>query len=214
MTVLITLVLPIGGDAGPFNLYSNTDGYVTPFATNISASALIAGYIAINVPEGTTVIRVQSVGVCTNFVNVSVNVLPTTTTTSSSSTTSTSTTAGPTTTTTSSSSTSTSSTSTSTSTSTSSTTTTTTTCACVNFDVVIGPIDIAASIVDVQYVNCAGDTTTTSSDVVTTFSICVQSGTVPLIYRETPPTSVVDSSVTITSECCTSPTTSTTTTGV
>ena len=214
MTILITLVLPTGGDAGPFNLYSNTDGYVAPFATNISASALIAGYIAINVPEGTTVIRVQSVGVCTNFVNVSVNVLPTTTTTSSSSTTSTSTTAGPTTTTTSSSSTSTSSTSTSTSTSTSSTTTTTTTCACVNFDVVIGPIDIAASIVDVQYVNCAGDTTTTSSDVVTTFSICVQSGTVPLIYRETPPTSVVDSSVTITSECCTSPTTSTTTTGV
>lgn len=209
MTVLITLVLPIGGDAGPFNLYSNTDGYVTPFATNISASALIAGYIAINVPEGTTTIRVQSVGVCTNFVNVQVNVLPTTTTTSSSSTTSTSTTAGPTTTTTSS-----SSTSTSTSTSTSSTTTTTTTCACVNFDVVIGPIDIAESIVDVQYVNCAGDTTTTSSDVVTTFSICVQSGTVPLIYRETPPTSVVDSSVTITSECCTSPTTTTTTTGI
>jgi len=79
---------------------------------------------------------------------------------------------------------------------------------------VIGPIDIAASIVDVQYVNCAGDTTTTSSEVVTTFSICVESGTVPLIFRETPPTSVVDSSVTITSECCTSPTTTTTTTGV
>jgi hypothetical protein len=79
---------------------------------------------------------------------------------------------------------------------------------------VIGPIDIAASIVDVQYVNCAGDTTTTSSDVVTTFTVCVKSGNIPLIYRETPPTSVVDSSITITSNCCTSPTTSTTTTGV
>jgi hypothetical protein len=116
MKVLITLVLPVGGDAGPFNLYSDTDGYVTPFATNISASALIAGYTVTNVPDGTTIIKVQSVGVCTNFVNVQVNVLPTTTTTSSSSTTSTSTTAGPTTTTTSSSSTSTSSTTTSTTT--------------------------------------------------------------------------------------------------
>lgn len=86
MTVLITLVLPVGGDAGPFNLYSDTDGYLVPFATNISASALIAGYTATNVPDGTTIIRVKSVGVCTNFVNVQVNVLPTTTTTSSSST--------------------------------------------------------------------------------------------------------------------------------
>jgi hypothetical protein len=81
MTILITLVLPPGGDAGPFNLYSNVDGYVAPFATNISASALIAGYTATNVPDGTTTIRVQSAGVCTNFVNVPVNVLPTTTTT-------------------------------------------------------------------------------------------------------------------------------------
>ena len=124
MTVLITLVLPPGGDAGPFNLYSDTDGYVVAFATNISASALIAGYTATNVPDGTTIIKVQSVGVCTNFVNVPVNVLPTTTTTSSSSTsstTTTSTTAGPTTTTTS------SSTSTSTTTTTATPTTTTTT---------------------------------------------------------------------------------------
>lgn len=213
MTILITLVLPPGGDAGPFNLFSNTDGYVTPFATNVSAAALIAGYTALLVPDGTTIIKVQSVGVCTNFVNVPVNVLPTTTTTSSSSTSTTSSTSSSSTSTTTSSSSSSTSTSTSTSTS-SSTTTTTTTCACVDYNVVIGPIDIAASIVDVQYVNCAGDTTTTSSDVVTTFTVCVKSGNIPLIYRETPPTSVVDSSITITSNCCTSPTTSTTTTGV
>ena len=100
MTILITLVLPPGGDAGPFNLYSNTDGYVAPFATNISAAALIAGYTATNVPDGTTTIRVQSVGVCTNFINVPVNVLPTTTTTSSTSTTTSTTTVDPGTTTT------------------------------------------------------------------------------------------------------------------
>jgi hypothetical protein len=86
MTILITLVLPPGGDAGPFNLYSNIDGYVVPFATNISAAALIAGYTALLVPDGTTTIKVQSIGVCTNFVNAQVNLIPPTTTTTSSST--------------------------------------------------------------------------------------------------------------------------------
>lgn len=119
MTVLITLVIPIGGDSGPFNLFSNIDGYVAPFATNISAAALQAGYTSTVVPEGTITIRVKSIGVCTNYIDIQVNVLPTTTTTSSSSTS--------TTTSTSSTSTSTStSTTTSTSTSTSTTTSTTT----------------------------------------------------------------------------------------
>ena len=80
------MVLPPGGDAGPFNLYSNIDGYVVPFATNISAAALIAGYTALLVPDGTTTIKVQSIGVCTNFVNAQVNLIPPTTTTTSSST--------------------------------------------------------------------------------------------------------------------------------
>ena len=159
MTVLITLVLPPGGDAGPFNLYSNTDGYITPFETNISAAALIAGYTALFVPDGTTTIRVKSVGICTNFIDVPVNVLPTTTTTSSSSTsstTTTSTTAGPTTTTTSSSSTSTStSTSSSTTTTTTTdeptTTTTTTTISCVSGDLSLTN-DTVAGIIDDVYV--------------------------------------------------------------
>lgn len=122
MTTLITLSIPLGGDAGPFNLYSNTDGYTLPFATGISAAALTAGYTSTVVPEGTTVIRVVSTGWCTNYIDITINLIPTTTTTSStstSSTTSTTTTAVPTTTTTSSS-------STSTSTSTSTTTSTTT----------------------------------------------------------------------------------------
>lgn len=126
MTTLIILNIPVGGDAGPFNLYSNTDGYTTPFATGISAAALTAGYTSTVVPDGTTIIRVVSTGLCTNYIDVTINLIPTTTTTSStstSSTTTTSTTAVPTTTTTSSSSTS---TSTSTSTTTATPTTTTT----------------------------------------------------------------------------------------
>ena len=73
MIALITLVIPPGGDAGPFNLYSNTDGYTTPFATNISAAALTAGYTSTVVPNGTTIIRVVSTGVCTNYIDITIN---------------------------------------------------------------------------------------------------------------------------------------------
>ena len=91
MTVLITLNIPVGGDAGPFNLYSDTDGYTLPFATGISAAALQAGYLATNVPPGTTIIRVLSTGVCTNYIDITINLVTTTTTTSTSSTTTTTT---------------------------------------------------------------------------------------------------------------------------
>ena len=84
MTVLITLTIPPGGDAGPFNLYSDTDGYVLPFATGISALVLTAGFLATNVPPGTTIIRVISTGVCTNYIDIPINLITTTTTTSSS----------------------------------------------------------------------------------------------------------------------------------
>ena len=128
MTVLITLVIPIGGDSGPFNLFSNIDGYTVPFETSVSAAVLVAGYTSIYVPEGTTTIRVVSTGVCTNYVDIPVNVLPTTTTTSSSST---STSTSTSTSSTSTSTTSSSSTTTSTTTGIPTTTTTTTTLALV-----------------------------------------------------------------------------------
>jgi len=91
MIALITLVLPIGGDAGPFNLLSNTDGYTVPFETGVSTAALVAGYTSIVVPEGTTTIRVVSTGICTNYIDIEISLIPTTTTTSSSSTSTTST---------------------------------------------------------------------------------------------------------------------------
>lgn len=90
MTVLITLTTA-GADAGPFNLYSDTDGYLTPFATGILKATLLGGYLSSAVPDGTTSIRIVSTGVCTNYIYVSVEGT-TTTTTSSSSTSSTSTT--------------------------------------------------------------------------------------------------------------------------
>jgi len=57
-----------GNDTGPFNLYSNADGFVTPFETNISKPSLQGGYLSVLVPNATTVIQVRSTGTCTNFV--------------------------------------------------------------------------------------------------------------------------------------------------
>jgi hypothetical protein len=91
MTVLVTLTLA-GTDVGPFNLYSNVDGYTTPLATGVSRAALLAGYSLAGVPDTAAVIRATSTGTCTNYLDMYLTG-GTTTTSTSSSTTSTSTTA-------------------------------------------------------------------------------------------------------------------------
>lgn len=80
MTVLITLTTA-GADSGPFNLYTNLDGYVTAFATGVSKSALLAGYSSAAVPNFTTTIRVKSNGDCVNYIDIVLTGLTTTTTT-------------------------------------------------------------------------------------------------------------------------------------
>jgi hypothetical protein len=77
MTVLITLTIA-GTDTGPFDLYSDVDGYVSAFETGVSKAALQAGYSSSLVPNAATIIRVKSTGVCNNYVDI---VLVTTTTT-------------------------------------------------------------------------------------------------------------------------------------
>jgi hypothetical protein len=88
-TVLITLTTA-GADTGPFNLYSDVDGYVTPFETGVSKSALLAGYTSTSVPDAATVLRVKSAStLCTNYINLSLTTTTTTTSTSSTTTTTT-----------------------------------------------------------------------------------------------------------------------------
>lgn len=94
MTVLITLT-SAGADAGPFDLYSDTDGYLTPFATGILKATLLGGYLSSAVPDGTTSIRIVSTGECTNYIYVSVEGTTTTTTSTSSTTTTSTTTIAP-----------------------------------------------------------------------------------------------------------------------
>lgn len=90
-TVLITLTVA-GIDTGPFDLYSNADGYVTPFETGISRAALLAGYTSVLVPDAATIIRVKSTSVlCQTFDDLTIITTTTTTSTSTSSTTTTST---------------------------------------------------------------------------------------------------------------------------
>lgn len=80
MQVLITLTLA-GVDTGPFNLYSDLDGYATPFQIGVSRLALLGGYTATTVPDGTSTIRVKSEGACISEINLPVAGAPTTTTT-------------------------------------------------------------------------------------------------------------------------------------
>lgn len=83
MTVTITLTLA-GSDTGPFDLYSDADGYTTAFDTNISKSTLEAGFTTSAVPVDTTNVLVRSTGVCDRDLYLNVAGAPTTTTTTSS----------------------------------------------------------------------------------------------------------------------------------
>jgi hypothetical protein len=88
ISVFITLT-SAGASTGPFNLYSNYDGYISAFETGVSKTALVGGYLSTLVPDGTTTVRVMSAGACTNYVNIAIGGLTTTSSTSSTSSTST-----------------------------------------------------------------------------------------------------------------------------
>lgn len=98
-STLITITA--GADTGPFNLYSNLDGFLSPFETNVPKINLEAGYLSVVVPDATTTIRVSSLSViCPTSVDLPISGITTTTSTSTSSTTTTSTSSTTTTTTT------------------------------------------------------------------------------------------------------------------
>lgn len=92
MTGLITLTTA-GIMTGPFNIYSNVDGYLSAFAYNISRDQLLSGYPTDNIPEGTSNIKIVSSGACYN--SIILNIPPATTTTTSSTSTTTSSTTLP-----------------------------------------------------------------------------------------------------------------------
>jgi len=182
--VIVTITLTTAGtDTGPFNLYSDVDGFVSAFETGVSKAALLAGYTSTLVPNGTTIIRVMSANpLCTNFIDIVIDkeCTTTTTTSSTSSTTSTTSTTSSTSTTTSTSSSTTTTTSTSSTTTTSTTTevppttTTTTTEAplnCTEYNVVGTPS------ISIEWLSCAGEPFTQTVGAGGIF-ICAETGTV------------------------------------
>ena len=81
MTVYITLTTA-GTDSGPFDLYSNLDGFTSAFESGVNKAALQSGYASSLVPDFTTSIRVKSNNVlCTNYVDIFLENTTTTTTT-------------------------------------------------------------------------------------------------------------------------------------
>lgn len=81
MTVYVTLTTA-GADTGPFNLYSDVDGYISAFETGVSKASLLAGYTSSLAPNGTTIVRVRSDNKkCKNYINLTLSPCPTTTTT-------------------------------------------------------------------------------------------------------------------------------------
>lgn len=76
MTVYITLTTA-GTDSGPFNLYSDLDGFVTPFEVGVTKVDLEAGYTSILVPDYTSVVRVLSTAqYCNNYVDITLEEPP------------------------------------------------------------------------------------------------------------------------------------------
>lgn len=76
-----------GSSTGPFDIYSDDDAYTTPFETGIAKATLLAGYTSVIVPDGATIIRVQSNNSeCTNYVDELI-IPPTTTSTTTTTTT-------------------------------------------------------------------------------------------------------------------------------
>lgn len=79
MTVYIQLTTA-GTDTGPFNLYSNVDGYLSAFESSVSKIDLTTGYTSNIVPNGTTNIRVKSTGSCISYIDIPVSTTTTSTT--------------------------------------------------------------------------------------------------------------------------------------
>jgi len=69
MTAVITLTTA-GLNVGPFDIYSNIDGFTIPFETNVSKNILLSGFTSSNVPDDTTIIRVVSLNNCTNYYDI------------------------------------------------------------------------------------------------------------------------------------------------
>ena len=69
MTGLIQ-ISTIGEDVGPFNIFSDVNGFTSAFETNVTRDQLLEGYPSANIPDSTTTVRVISIGQCNNYIDI------------------------------------------------------------------------------------------------------------------------------------------------
>jgi len=70
MTIFIKLD-SVDTNAGPFMVYSDTDGYVTAYGVQISKANLLTG-VNVIIPNGTTSVKIRNNGKCTNSIIVNI----------------------------------------------------------------------------------------------------------------------------------------------
>lgn len=70
-----------GNNTGPFDLFSDVDGFTAAFETGVTKVNLLAGYTSTVVPDFTTIIRVTSDSLCENSFDIVLQQTTTTTTT-------------------------------------------------------------------------------------------------------------------------------------
>jgi hypothetical protein len=62
-----------GGDTGPFDLYSNVDGFIVPFEVAVAKLDLEAGYLSNLIPDSASIVRVQSSNaLCSNYIDLEI----------------------------------------------------------------------------------------------------------------------------------------------
>jgi hypothetical protein len=82
--MLVVITLTAATATGPFDIYSDYDGYTVPLNTNVSRADLIAGF-TVDAPVGSFNIKLISVGVCSTVEIFPIENLPTPTPTITSS---------------------------------------------------------------------------------------------------------------------------------
>ena len=70
-----------GNNTGPFDLFSDVDGFTAAFLSFVTKVNLLAGYTSTVVPDFTTIIRVTSDSLCENSFDIVLQQTTTTTTT-------------------------------------------------------------------------------------------------------------------------------------
>ena len=63
-----------GTDTGPFYLYSDADGFMTPFERNIAKIDLLSTNFIVNtIPDAATIVRIHSTNtICANYVDITI----------------------------------------------------------------------------------------------------------------------------------------------